>query len=101
MCRFGLESGNLLSPMTHRRMVWPAVHLKKMHKHLPQVALHCIELGQTNALDFLNDVFPVDTIHPLPTRDCAQQVGLMIGPGEDVLFVEIVGHGARISKNPA
>ena len=92
MYRFSLERGNLLSPVTHRRMVWPAVHLKKMHKHLPQVALHGIELGQTHVLDLLNDVFPIDTVHPLPTREAEQQVGLVLWSCKGIAVIEFVRH---------
>ena len=61
-----------------------------MHEHQPQMTPHGIQLGQSHVLDLLNDVRPIDIIHPLPAREPAQQIGLMIGPGENVLFVERV-----------
>ena len=73
-------------------MVRPAVPLEKMHKHLPQVALHGIELGQTYVLDLLDNVCPIDVIHPLPACEAAQQVGLVLRPGEDIAVIEFVGH---------
>ena len=80
-------------------MVRPAVHLEKMHKHLPQVALHGIEFGEAHVLDLLNDVFPIDTVHPLPTRDLAQQVGLVLRPGEGIAVIEIVRHEPGHSRS--
>jgi hypothetical protein len=61
---------------------------------------HRIQLGHSHVLDFLNDVRPIDIIHPLPAREPAQRIGLMSGPSENVLFVARVGHGQEISEGP-
>ena len=49
-----------------------------------------------NVIDLLNDMLPVEVIHPLPAREAAQQIGLVLRPGEDVAIVEIVWHGGII-----
>ena len=64
------------------------------------MAPHGIQVGQSHVLDLVNDVRPIDVIHPLPPREPAKQFGLMIGPGENVLFIAGVGHAREISECP-
>jgi hypothetical protein len=68
-----------------------------MHKHLSEIASDDVELGQTDVLDLLNDMVPVDTVFPLPTREAAQKLGLVSRPGEDVTIVEVVRHNLEFT----
>ncbi|MEA2789992.1 MAG: hypothetical protein QOG73_2398 [Acetobacteraceae bacterium] len=51
-----------------------------------------MKFGQAHVLDLLRDMGPVDIVHPLPAPEAAQQVSLMLRPGQDIAFVETVRH---------
>jgi hypothetical protein len=51
-----------------------------------------MQLRQAQILDLLDDIGPADIVHPLPSPETAQQIGLMLRPGEDITFIETVRH---------
>jgi hypothetical protein len=70
--RIGLKRSDLPTPIICRSVIRPSLDLQQMHQHLPQVAEHGVEFGQANVLDLLDDMLPVDAIHPLPSCETAQ-----------------------------
>ena len=68
-CRVLLERDDFPPPVIGRLVVRPAVYLQQVGQHLMQVAPDGVEFGQTDVLDLLDDMLPVQVIHPFPARE--------------------------------
>lgn len=70
-----------------------------MDQHQVQVAFDRMQFRQPHVLDLLDNVRPIDVIHPLPAREAAQQVGLELRPGKRITVIEFVGRGQNRSAS--
>lgn len=72
--------------------------LQQVYQHAAQVAAQVIKFSPADARDLIDDMLPVHATHLLLAGEAAQQVGLLLRPGEDVATVEIVWHGKIIKR---
>jgi hypothetical protein len=57
-----------------------------------------VELAPAHVAHLFDHVLPIHgVVHPPPTREAAEQVGLLLGPEEDVGVVE-AAHGRTIRR---
>jgi len=75
------------------RVVRPGHHLEPVDEGGQQQGIDGLKIAPPHRLDLLDDIRPVDVVHPLPRRHAAQALRLGDGPGQDVAVVEIVRHG--------
>jgi hypothetical protein len=91
-----LEANDLTSPMSVARAIGSPMKSQKVYQHQVEIALDHMQFGETYTFYFLSDVRPINTIHtPFPPKS-AKQTGLMLRPGQDVMFVEIIRHTAIV-----
>ncbi len=67
-----LESNDFGPPGTRCTALGPAVQFEEMDENLLQEGLHCVELGQSHALDLLDNARLVDVVDPFSPRDTAE-----------------------------
>jgi hypothetical protein len=63
-----------------------------MHQQVVQSAFDRMQFRQPHVLDLLDNMGPIDGISLFPACETAQQIGLMLGPGQDVAFIQTVWH---------
>ena len=71
-----------------------------MQDEQTKIVAGAAQFGPSHVLDLLGDQFPVDVVHSLPAPEAAEEVGLMLGPGEEIAMVEIVRHGGMLAERP-
>jgi hypothetical protein len=96
-CGIILKGDKFSAPMSHRRVVGPAVDLEQVDHYLMEITLDGMEFRQPHVLDLLDDMLPVHFVHALAARDAAQQAGLVFRPSESVAVVKVVRHGRMVS----
>ena len=84
--------------------LWPRADFQRVRQCLGQKGLDGAEFAVSHALDFLDDVGPVEigAVHPPVRRVTAEQFGLLFAPQHDVLVVEVI-HGIlpRLCRSPS
>jgi hypothetical protein len=71
-----------------------------MRENLTDVALDGVELGPSQILDLLGDVFQIERVRkPATPGKIPQGGGLLLGPGKEVFLVaDRLVHGGRSSR---
>jgi hypothetical protein len=90
--RVFLKCKHFPTPMPGCQAVRRDTDLQQMDEKQVQNTFDRMQLRQAQILDLLDDIGPVDIVHPLPSPETAQQIGLMLRPGEDITFIETVRH---------
>ena len=84
---------DLAAPMGAGWTVWRGMEPQDVQQKQVQETLGRVKFGEAYVLDFLGDVCLVYVIHTLTAPEAAEQVSLVLGPGQDVVFARAVWHG--------